>query len=421
MTECQANGKSDAERINSLNKSCICMPINRTDVDRSLVNSNPVPGLNKLLAARPHLFAGTSVFLSNEDLSDMYLQIEALNAASKSAAFRGARLNHEISDLNSAQSDTLGVMMGYDFHVTSDGPKLIEVNTNAGGAFLVAALQESAGIAQSPEIQKRLTATFISEWRRARSSAMPRTIAIVDETPHDQYLYPDMLLAQQWFEIAGIETFITDPAELTLESGKLRYGAHIVDMVYNRVTDFSLSTPRHEVLRSTLLSDAAVISPAPRHHALHANKLNLAFLTEPENHRLLGLPKHHMDALSKIPVTQEVTCENADILWANRRGLFFKPACGFASRAAYRGSKLTRRVWDEILKGEYVAQEFVKPTHRVVGMDDGAAELKYDVRVYAYDGEPLLLAARVYQGQTTNFRSPGGGFAPIITSHALTC
>ena len=26
--------------------------------------------------------------------------------------------------------------MGYDFHLGSDGPQLIEVNTNAGGAFL---------------------------------------------------------------------------------------------------------------------------------------------------------------------------------------------------------------------------------------------------------------------------------------------
>jgi hypothetical protein len=27
----------------------------------------------------------------------------------------------------------------------------------------------------------------------------------------------------------------------------------------------------------------------------------------------------------------------------------------------------------------------------------------------------LLCAARRYQGQTTNFRTPGGGFAPVLT------
>jgi hypothetical protein len=30
--------------------------------------------------------------------------------------------------------------MGYDFHLAPDGPRLIEINTNAGGAFLNAAL-----------------------------------------------------------------------------------------------------------------------------------------------------------------------------------------------------------------------------------------------------------------------------------------
>jgi hypothetical protein len=30
--------------------------------------------------------------------------------------------------------------MGYDFHVGAQGPRLIEINTNAGGAFLNALL-----------------------------------------------------------------------------------------------------------------------------------------------------------------------------------------------------------------------------------------------------------------------------------------
>ena len=40
--------------------------------------------------------------------------------------------------------------------------------------------------------------------------------------------------------------------------------------------------------------------------------------------------------------------------------------------------------------------------------------LKVDVRLYTYKGAVLLAAARLYQGQTTNFRTPGGGFAPLL-------
>ncbi|UPQ81365.1 hypothetical protein M0M42_13135 [Pseudomonas knackmussii] len=41
--------------------------------------------------------------------------------------------------------------------------------------------------------------------------------------------------------------------------------------------------------------------------------------------------------------------------------------------------------------------------------------MKFDLRAYAYAGEVQWNAARVYQGQTTNFRTEGGGFAPVFT------
>jgi hypothetical protein len=40
--------------------------------------------------------------------------------------------------------------------------------------------------------------------------------------------------------------------------------------------------------------------------------------------------------------------------------------------------------------------------------------LKVDVRLYTYDGEVLLAAARMYRGQATNLSTPGGGFAPVF-------
>lgn len=44
----------------------------------------------------------------------------------------------------------------------------------------------------------------------------------------------------------------------------------------------------------------------------------------------------------------------------------------------------------------------------------GRAPRKVDVRLYTYKAQILLVAARLYQGQTTNFRTPGGGFAPVL-------
>ena len=42
--------------------------------------------------------------------------------------------------------------------------------------------------------------------------------------------------------------------------------------------------------------------------------------------------------------------------------------------------------------------------------------MKFDLRAYTYDGAVQWVAARLYQGQTTNFRTPGGGFAPVYSS-----
>jgi hypothetical protein len=40
--------------------------------------------------------------------------------------------------------------------------------------------------------------------------------------------------------------------------------------------------------------------------------------------------------------------------------------------------------------------------------------MRCDVRTYAYQGRSFMRLARVYRGQTTNFRTPGGGFASVV-------
>ena len=94
--------------------------------------------------------------------------------------------------------------------------------------------------------------------------------------------------------------------------------------------------------------------------------------------------------------------------------LFFKPTRGHGSKAVYRGDKLTRSVWAQVAEGDYVAQEFAPPSERTIRIDGVEERRKMDVRLYTYGRKTLLAAARLYQGQTTNFRTPGGGFASVL-------
>ena len=99
-----------------------------------------------------------------------------------------------------------GVFMGYDFHVTPAGPRLVEVNTNAGGALLnglhTAALCEPARLAclcadlmPVETISERIVRTFLAEFEAVRGAgARPDLVAIADERPREQFLYPEFEL-----------------------------------------------------------------------------------------------------------------------------------------------------------------------------------------------------------------------------------
>ena len=203
---------------------------------------------------------------------------------------------------------------------------------------------------------------FFAEWRLARGDRTLRRIAIVDDNPQEQYLYPEFVLFQQLFRRHGVDAVIADPASLRLREGGLWHGDDPIDLVYNRVTDFMLEEPAHAVLRDAYLNDAVVLTPHPRAHALYANKRNLAVLSDPERLRAFGVAEDISRTLvSGIPKTQIVDPADADRLWSERRRLFFKPAAGFGSRAAYRGDKLTRGVWAQILAGDYIAQALIPP------------------------------------------------------------
>jgi hypothetical protein len=120
--------------------------------------------------------------------------------------------------------------------------------------------------------------------------------------------------------------------------------------------------------------------------------------------------------LAGIAKTILVNQDDAESLWQQRKQLFFKPAKGYGSKAAYRGDKMTRRVFGEILQADYVAQTLVQPSERHLQMaeTDQPIELKLDLRNYVYHGQVQSICARLYQGQTTNFRTPGGGFAQVV-------
>lgn len=419
-SSCNYDCTSSAERLNN---DCFCTTLNRQQLD-NILRADDIN--HDVLLTHPQLFSNTAVFISPAQLQQMRDIIHAVEKVVKLSAYTHDALTRA-PNIASYNPGTSGVFMGYDFHLSEQGPQIIEINTNAGGAFLNAALanaqieccRASGSLLHvfKTHIDQEFIAMFLHEWKLQRGDKPLIRAAILDENPTQQFLYPEFKMAQRLFERNGINAIIADPSELHFSDNKLMHEGKVVDLVYNRLTDFSLVGETVAILRQAYEAGSVVLTPNPHQYALYADKRNLVILSDAKHLEKLGASEKDIELLNAaIPKTKIVTMDNAENLWAARKHLFFKPASGFGSRAAYRGDKLTKRVWEEILQGNYVAQQIVLPSERGILVDKKHESLKMDIRAYVYNGDIQLLAARLYQGQTTNFRTQGGGFAPIFVA-----
>jgi len=410
----------------ALNKECFCITLDRPALHDALLRDSGNTISQALIEARPNLFSNAPMFLSSDLLSQMLATVKAIEAVARFPQYQALIAAHS-PDIARHRFGPLGVFMGYDFHLSAKGPRLIEINTNAGGAFLNALLANAQRAccvematcmnlhSDDEAFDTAFWNMFLNEWQLAGRTGTPRRVAIVDDKPEEQYLYPEFQLARDFFQRHAVEAVIVDAAALAYDGGRLLANGAPVDMVYNRLVDFALDDAAHAALRQAYLDNAVVLTPHPGVHALFADKRNLIPLSDRDLLASWGVDDASLTALGNVLKTEAVTPEKAEHLWARRKQLFFKPATGYGGKAVYRGDKLTRSTWEDIVKGGYVAQEFAPPSERMIEVEGAREARKADIRLYTYDGKILLTAARLYQGQTTNFRTPGGGFAPVFS------
>ena len=222
---------AQVEHLNSQADSAV---IDRAMLDAILAKQGQA-FTNALKPEHKHLFSDAVVFVTPLQVAQMQAVIAAVEEVAGPAEERSTR----------------GVFYGYDFHLNEQGAHLIEINTNAGGAFLNALLIESqrevlkSGSAVGEQaLEQVFIRMFRDEWRRVHADTELTTIAMVDEQPELQYLYPEFLLAQKMFEAMGIVAYIADPSALQTREDGLYCNGQRVDLIYNRLTDFELKQTR---------------------------------------------------------------------------------------------------------------------------------------------------------------------------------
>ena len=432
MTSTPVTSETSYDLAEALNHGCLCQTLDPAQLRAELARDSGLRSVAQTLPqTHPHLFSNTAVFASRTTVQAVQDAVATIERTMSMPAW-AQQVLPDASAIAQADHGPLGVFMGYDFHITPAGPKLIEINTNAGGAMLNAVLLQAQAVCCGmldplrnahrglAALEEEFVAMFRSEWQRylsacGSSSRELRSVAIVDDAPESQYLAPEFALFADVFKRHGIAAHVIDASDLHLEGHVLFAGEAAIDLVYNRLTDFNLSDPRHAALAQAYGHNLAAVTPHPRAHALRANKQHLVTLGQRDALEAMGIPERDLRVLLvTVPPCERVSAKNAAALWARRKQLFFKPLDGFGARAVYRGDKLTQKVWSEIQQGEYIAQALVPAPTRVLQVGEATADLEFDVRAYTYAGHVQLLAARTYSGQTTNFRTDGGGFAPVM-------
>lgn len=313
---------------------------------------------------------------------------------------------------NASAIDRLaGIFNSFDFHLTADGPRLIEMNTNAGGAFLQPAVM-AAFRAELPWPDLvgtsgpfRPEQVILEAWRSLRPGAPLTRVAIVDRDPEREPLWPDMAAAAAALQAAGIDAQVLRLDQLQLLHDGLAGPGGAIDLVYNRSTDFLFETAETRVLRAAWQAGLAVVAPNPAVYQAYADKNRLLQLAEAK----AASPTR----LAAVLPALRVTADNATELWRSRRNWYFKPLNGFGSRGVLRGEGISRGRFEALLGGGYLAQAVAPPLTRTVVGPAGAVRYKYDLRVWTHGARPLFAAARLFRGQVTGMRHPGEGFAPI--------
>lgn len=305
-------------------------------------------------------------------------------------------LDSKYSEYGLRRASNYSVCMSYDFHINTLGqPELIEINTNA--AFLALGL-ELYNFLKLPNPtgsfnEDTLIQMFLHELELC--NAREQSVAIVDENPEQQRLYVEFLIFKMLFNKHNIKSDIFNISDI--ETFK-KYS-----LIYNRYTDFYLREAASSEIKNLYNKAILNLSPHPYEYFLLADKQRLLDWNQQNE-----VPKPA--SLLKI---YDLGFEDKDKIWSERKNLFFKPKNSFGGKQSYKGASMSRKMFEDVSNQNFIAQQLSVPATISGKINNETQEFKYDLRCFAYKNELQLIVARLYQGQITNLKTIGGGFACI--------
>ncbi len=362
-----------------------------------------------LLQKYPHLSAeNLNSVISDQLLSPFQvtlnptqlLQIKhEINSYWNLRSWGAQNLSEQYKSLGLNIPNNFSACMSYDFHINSEGqPELIEINTNASFLALGLELYEYLNLPLAPfDFSEVALIEMFKNEIELTGKALSDGITIIDDKPSEQRLFIEFLIYIELFRKHGIKSQIADYRE----HDKIKSAA----LIYNRFTDFYLSSQESKQLRKAF-NETLNFSPNPYEYFLLADKQRLIDWNLQE---LIEKPK------SLLPV-YDLGITDKDKIWAEKKNLFIKPKNSYGSKQAYKAASISHKIFDKISNENFIAQKLSIPSEIECEYEGQKIIFKYDLRCFAYQNKLQLIVARLYQGQTTNLKTTGGGFSAVKLS-----
>jgi hypothetical protein len=183
--------------VEILNRECFCVGVDRKVLHAELEAALGAHGLPETLVdSHPHLFSALPVYVSRRHIEQTAGVVAAIEEVTASPAYLSAVMSWA-PEIATFDPRSPGGLLGLDFHLGPDGPRLIEINTNPGGALLNVLLGQAqiacmTELTVAPtnvgEAEEAVLDVMRTEWKLQRGSEPLEFVAIVDESPKQQYL-----------------------------------------------------------------------------------------------------------------------------------------------------------------------------------------------------------------------------------------
>jgi uncharacterized circularly permuted ATP-grasp superfamily protein len=325
-----------------------------------------------------------------------------------------------------------------DAFLTPDGPRFIEVNSDAPAGFgygdrmaeVFRELPAFRAFARQRRVSYLPSAPALV---RAVLAAMPGgatgIVAIADWA--EVKTRADQEILRQAFEAAGARCRLVDPRELAIRHGRLWAGTDPVDLVYRRALlgELVARAEEAEALMQAYRERVAVFVNSFRCH-LSEDKALFAILTDEAYSELLTAGERALVARA-VPWTRKVeerrtVRDGRDVdlvpyVIAERARLVLKPAHGYGGQSVVVGEEAGATAWEEAIRaaigGPWVVQDRVAlPAEEFpVCEGGGLAFERFNVNANPFyvEGGEAGGVSRASRGAVINV-SAGGGSVPTF-------